>query len=144
MNDAWQCDCRKGRCWLPFCLASLANGRAWELGLAGVARPLALPSPLLLLHSLWLLLWGVPRRRDLSAGSLPPVKFGGLLWPKQFHGSEWAGSANIATFFSCHRLTFQIIANSPSWFSPVVTLFLLKAAAVVYPQLATFGEMSSM
>lgn len=105
------------------------------------------PDISLLLYLLWTLrgcsLGGVPCRSDLSAESPPLVTLGSLLRLKQFHASEWAGSANTAGFFSCRGLTFHITASSPSWFSPALASFLLKAAVVVVcPWLTSSGEIS--
>lgn len=47
-----------------------------------------------------------------------------LRWLKQFHGSEWAGSASTVTFFSCHALTFQITAKLTFDFPPSISLII--------------------
>lgn len=122
------------------CPTSHKDGVSWYLGIPGVhyCSP-PVPSPLLSYCTLSMdcLPWGAPCGNELSEESLSLVMVGNLLWLKQFHGSEWAGSANTAEFFSCHGLTFQIIASSPSCRSPTSVSFLWKAV-VVYPRLLSF------
>lgn len=86
-------------------------------------------------------LWAVQCRKNTSTESLTLIMISYLLWLKQFHGSEWAGSANIVIFFSCHALTFQILTKLTFVFPPALaSLFLLKAAFVVYSWLPSFGK----